>query len=70
MKTRGLGKGLPLTHKILDWTNLKALTDDRLNVDQNDGNLCLMGHETSRRKENADYHHFLLFTQCFLTPSS
>ena len=50
---------------MLDWSKLKAFADDNLNVNQK-FKFALGRVENIRGKgENAGYHRFLLFQQCF-----
>ena len=51
--------------KILDMTKLKALVDDKLNVAKMMISLFDRGENTVGKEENAGYHHFLLFPECF-----
>ena len=51
--------------KILDWSKLKALADDKINVVQK---LKFVGGRVENivgKGENAGYQHFLLSPQCF-----
>ena len=55
--------------KISDWSKLKALADDKINVNEKI-NFGLGRIENIVEKgENAGYQHFLLFPQCFQKPS-
>ena len=52
-------------NKTLDWSKLKAIADNKINVN---GKLEFdMGRVENlvEKKENAGYQHFLLFPQCF-----
>ena len=57
-------------NKILDITKSKAFADDKLNVSKTKMTISLFDKvkNTVGKGENAGYHHFLLFPQCF--PSS
>ena len=53
-------------NKFLDMTRFKACTDDKWNI----AKMTILGVENTVGKgENAGYHHFLLFPQCFPKPS-
>ena len=54
---------------ILDWSKLKAFTDDKINVAEE--LKFVLGREENivGEGENAGYQHFLLFLQCFQTAS-
>ena len=54
--------------EILDVTKLKALADDKLNIGKMTISLFDRIQNTEGKGENAVYHHFLLFPQCFLKP--
>ena len=54
-----------LNHKILDWSKLKALTDDKVHVTQKLKFVSNRVENIVGKVENAGYEHFLLFTQCF-----
>ena len=56
--------------KFFDVTKLKAFADDKLNVAKMLISLFDSVENTVRKGENAGYQHFLLFSQCFPTPSS
>ena len=56
--------------KILDWSKLKALADDKLKVAKMMIVLFNRAEYTVGKGENAGYQHFLLFPQCFPKPSS
>ena len=52
-------------NKISDWSKLKSLADDKLNVTQN---IKVVFHRIENivgKEENAGYKHFLLFPRCF-----
>ena len=51
--------------KVLDKTISKAFADDKLNIA-----LVNRPENMVRKGENAGYHYFLLFPQCFPRPSS
>ena len=55
---------LPTDH-VLDWTKLKAFTEDKLNVDE----IMISGFDNVEnivgKGENAGYQHFPFFPQCF-----
>ena len=57
-------KSLP-NGKILDWSKLKAFADDKINVAEKMISLCDRVENIAQKGENAGYHHFLLFPQCF-----
>ena len=52
-------------NKILDWSNLKAFADDKINVTEKMKFLLERVENIVRKGENAGYQHFLLFPQCF-----
>ena len=55
--------------KVLGWSKLKGFADVKINVNER-LKFGLRGVENVVRKgENAGYHHFLLFPQCFLKAS-
>ena len=56
--------------KLLDWSKLKALANDKLNVAKMTISVFDSVENTLRKGENAGYQHFLLFSQCFPKPSS
>ena len=56
--------------KFLDKTKLKAVADDKLNVDLMTISLCDRVESTVGKEENAGYEHFPLFPWCFPKPSS
>ena len=52
--------------KILDWSKFKAFADDKLRVRSEKLKFVLGRVENIVGKEdNAGYHRFLLFSQCF-----
>ena len=51
-------------NKISDWSELKALADNKINVTQK-MKFVSSGVENIVGKENAGYQHFILFPQCF-----
>ena len=51
--------------KILDVTKLKAFADDKINVAQKMVSVFDRIENIVGKGENAGYHHFLLFPQCF-----
>ena len=55
--------------KFLDLTKLKAFADNKLNVAKGMLSLFDRVENTVGKGENADYQHFLLFTQYFPKPS-
>ena len=55
---------------FLDMTKLKAFADDKLEVAKMTISLCGRLENTVGKEENAGYQHFLLFPQCFPSPSS
>ena len=64
-KIQGLfWKGLTLT-KILDWSKLKALADDKINVAEMITSVSERVENIVGKGENAGYQHFLFFLQCF-----
>ena len=54
-----------LPNDILDWSKFKALADDKIIVTQNLKFVLRKVENIVGRGENAGYHHFLLFPQCF-----
>ena len=56
--------------KILDWSNLKAFVDDKLNIARMTISLLDRVQNNVVKGENAGYQHFLLFLQCFPKPLS
>ena len=51
--------------KILDWSKLKALADDKINVTEKLKFVLRRVENIVGKGENAGYQHFLLFPQCF-----
>ena len=51
--------------KILDWSKLKAFSDDKINVADMMISLSDRIKNIVGKGENAGYQHFLLFPQCF-----
>ena len=51
--------------KILDWSKLKALADDKIKVTQKSKFVSSKVENIVGKGENAGYQHFLLFSQCF-----
>ena len=51
--------------KILDWSELKALADDKINVTQKLTVSSGWVENIVGKEESAGYQHFLLFPQCF-----
>ena len=51
--------------KILDWSNLKAFADDKINVIEKIKFVLGKVENIAGKRENAGYQHFLLFPQCF-----
>ena len=51
--------------KNLDWAKLKAFTEDKINVAQMIKFVNTRVEKFAEKGENAGYHHFLLFPQCF-----
>ena len=51
--------------KILDWSRLKALADDKINVTEKLKFVLRRVENIVGKGENAGYQHFLLFPQCF-----
>ena len=47
--------------KILDWSNLKAFADDKINVTENLKFVLGRTENIMGKGENAGYQHFLLF---------
>ena len=56
--------------KFLERSKLKAFADDKINVNQKQKFFLGWIESTAEKGENAGYHHFLLFPQCFPKPSS
>ena len=51
--------------KIQDWSKLKALADNKINVTEKSKFVSQRVDNIVRKGENAGYQHFLLFPQCF-----
>ena len=51
--------------KILDWSKLKAFTDNKINVTKILKFVLGRVENILGKGENAGYQHFLLFPQCF-----
>ena len=51
--------------KILDWSKLKALADNKIKVTEILKIILGRVENIVRKGENAGYQHFLLFPQCF-----
>ena len=64
MNCHSIFNSLP-SDKILDWSKLKALADNKLNATKE--LKFVLGREENilGKGENAGYQHFLLFPQCF-----
>ena len=58
------GDSLP-NDKILDVNKLKAFADDRIKLAQIMISVFDRVENNVGKRENAGYHHFLLFPQCF-----
>ena len=52
-------------NKILDWSKLKALADDKINVTKKLTIATGRVEDIVGKGVNADYHHFFLFPLCF-----
>ena len=52
-------------NKFLDWSKLKELADDKINVTENFNFVLGTVENIVGKGENAGYQHFLLFLQCF-----
>ena len=52
-------------NKILDWSKLKALADDKINVTEKVKYVLGRAENIVGKGENAGYQHFLLFLACF-----
>ena len=52
-------------NKILDWSKLKALADNKLYVNEKLKVGLGRAENIVEKGENAGYQHFLLFPQCF-----
>ena len=51
--------------KILDWSNLKAFADDKINMTENLKFVRGREENIEGKGENAGCQHFLFFPQCF-----
>ena len=51
--------------KILDWSKLKAIADDKINLNKKSKPVLGRVENIVGKGENAGYQHFLLFQQCF-----
>ena len=51
--------------KILDWSKLRAFTDDKINVTEKLKFVLGRIENIVEKGQNAGYHHFLLFPKCF-----
>ena len=51
--------------KILDWSKLKVIADDKIHVTQKLILVLKWVENIVGRRENAGYHYFPLFPQCF-----
>ena len=56
--------------KILKVTKLKALADNKLNVDKMTSSRFHRVENSVGKGENAGYQHFLLFPKCLHKPTS
>ena len=56
--------------KILDMTKLQIIADNKFNVTKMTISLYDRVENTVGKGENAGYHHFLVFPQCFPKPFS
>ena len=61
---KGVLNSLP-NDKILDWSKLKALADDNINLAEKLKFVLERVENIAGKGENAGYQHFLLFPQCF-----
>ena len=52
-------------NKFLDWSKLKAFADEKFNITQTLKFVLGRVENFVGKGENAGYHHFLLFPQCF-----
>ena len=57
-------------NKILDWLNLKAIADDKINVIEKLKCVKRWVENIVEKGKNAGFQHFLLFPQCFQKASS
>ena len=55
-----------LDNKFLGWSKLKAFADEKFNITQTLKSVLGRVENSVENGENAGYHHFLLFPQCFL----
>ena len=55
--------------KFLDWSKLKAFAHNNINVTQKLKIVLGQLEDTVGKGQNAGYHHFFLFPQCFQKPS-
>ena len=51
--------------KILDWSKLKALADNKIKVNEKLKFVLERVENIVGKRENAGYQHFLLYPQCF-----
>ena len=51
--------------KIQDWSKLKAPADNKINATEKSKFVLQRVENIVRKGENAGYHNFLLFPQCF-----
>ena len=56
-------------NKILDWFNLKAFADEKMNLNKKLKLVLQRVENIAGKGENADNQHFLLFPECFQKPS-
>ena len=56
--------------KISDWSKLKALADDKINVTEKSKIVLGRVENIVGKGESAGYQHFLLFPQCFQKASN
>ena len=56
--------------KFLDWSKLKELADDKINVNEKLKFVSERVENNLGQGENAGYQHFLLFHKCFQKPPS
>ena len=52
-------------NKILDWSKLKAVAEDKINMREKLKFVLGRVENIAGKGENAGYHNFLLFPQCF-----
>ena len=55
--------------KILDWSKLKAVADNKINVTEELKFVLGRVENIGGKREYAGYQHFILFPQCFQKPS-